>query len=108
MTHRELSEGLNDLIFNLSLEYEREQMNQDKNNPNYIENYIKENPLSETDFEILSEKLYGTSGYRGTELSILIKDEQGNIKFEDIEREEYYPIWQLYNQNITPNIIRLS
>lgn len=238
MTHRELSEGLNDLIFNLSLEYEREQMNQDKNNPNYIENfikkkidkyngdighiptgcmvsgskvqyreknmnkiftwsntdyqcyygallqnicnivihpinlqnlqkniltnkqiveieeilvewmneypytdylskipkilhkfyffpshsgtiiffypkfhqtnfenYIKENPLSETDFEMLSEKLYGTSGYRGTELSILIKDEEGNIKFEDIEREEYYPIWQLYNQNITPNII---
>ena len=41
MTHRELSEGLNDLIFNLSLEYEREQMNQDKNNPNYIENFIK-------------------------------------------------------------------
>ena len=54
MTHRELSEGLNDLIFNLSLEYEREQMNQDKNNPNYIENYIKD-PEIQKEMELLAE-----------------------------------------------------
>lgn len=54
------------------------------------------------DYDIKSEEpiLIDTEGYRGVGLSVLHKD-----GFSFVNRDEYYPIWQLHKEYITPNVI---